>query len=483
MSLAISRLFVSECTLQRPLLLVLLLLLATIVSAQPATSQTSTVRSRVRLGEWSDKPTRRLGDLDQFTPANAQLDRFGGWASGEKQRATGSFYAKKIGERWWLIDPDGNPFLHVAMNGVTPGKPVKSDDGSPKFRFSERAKAWWAKRFGNLNGWRDQTISLLRENGFNGTGSWSADDVVRESDRPLAYTPNLGWMSKYGSKRGGTFATPGHTGYPNDCIFAFDPEFAAFCDEQAKSLAKLKDDPYLLGYFSDNEMPFPKDSLKRFLALPAKDTGRVEAEKWIEQHKIDPAKIDEAGNDAWLAHVADAYYGTVARAIKKYDPNHVYLGSRFYGSEKRCEPLFRAVGKHLDIISVNLYGQWTPASEVKRWAEWSGKPVLITEFYAKGNDSGMPNKEGAGFTVETQKDRGAFYQNFTLALLETKDCIGWHWFKYIDNDLTDTSGDLSNQDANKGIVDAEFKPWDELLAAMKQLNTQIYPLTMYLDRK
>ena len=30
-------------------------------------------------------------------------------------------------------------------------------------------------------------------------------------------------MSSYGKKRGGTFQKPGHTGYPNDCIFVFDP--------------------------------------------------------------------------------------------------------------------------------------------------------------------------------------------------------------------------------------------------------------------
>jgi hypothetical protein len=39
---------------------------------------------------------------------------------------------------------------------------------------------------------------------------------------------------------------------------------------------------------------------------------------------------------------------------------------------------------------------------------------MITEFYAKGEDSGMGNTGGAGWLVKTQKDRGTFYQNFIL---------------------------------------------------------------------
>ena len=122
-------------------------------------------------------------------------------------------------------------------------------------------------------------------------------------------------------------------------------------------------------------------------------------------------------------------------------------------------------------------------TEVKRWNEWTGKPVLITEWYAKGNDSGLPNTQGAGFTVETQNHRGAFYQNFTLALLETKGCVGWHWFKYIDNDPSDKTADLSNQDANKGIVSSDYKPYTELLSAMKQLNEVVYPLAIFFDHQ
>ena len=51
------------------------------------------------------------------------------------------------------------------------------------------------------------------------------------------------------------------------------------------------------------------------------------------------------------------------------------------------------------------------------WNRESGRPIIITEWYAKGMDSGLPNRSGAGWIVKTQADRGRFYQNFTLGLV------------------------------------------------------------------
>jgi hypothetical protein len=147
----------------------------------------------------------------------------------------------------------------------------------------------------------------------------------------------------------------------------------------------------------------------------------------------------------------------------------------------RKPEVFRAAGRHLDVIAVNYYGAWTPDQQLMAmWARESGKPFLITEWYAKGMDSGLPNNTGAGWTVPTQKDRGLFYQNFTLALLESPACVGWHWFKYRDNNPLDLSTDPSNRDSNKGIVNWQFEPYAPLLEAMKEINTNAYRLVEYL---
>ena len=107
---------------------------------------------------------------------------------------------------------------------------------------------------------------------------------------------------------------------------------------------------------------------------------------------------------------------------------------------------------------------------------------MITEFYVKGEDSGLPNTTGAGWIVPTQEDRGRFYQHFVLGLLESRNCVGWHWFKYIDNDPAQANAELSNIDSNKGIVKIDYEPYVEFLKLMKSVNREVYPLTEFFDR-
>ena len=137
----------------------------------------------------------------------------------------------------------------------------------------------------------------------------------------------------------------------------------------------------------------------------------------------------------------------------------------------------------MDVISVNHYAHWQPdVATLRKWEKWSGKPIMITEFYAKGEDSGLPNATGGGWLVRTQGDRGIFYENFVNELIKSKVCVGWHWFKYMDNDPTDLKTDPSNRDSNKGVVSWDFKRYDPLLAHMKRMNSHVYGLSGFYEK-
>jgi hypothetical protein len=110
------------------------------------------------------------------------------------------------------------------------------------------------------------------------------------------------------------------------------------------------------------------------------------------------------------------------------------------------------------------------------------KPVMVTEFYAKGEDSGFANTTGAGWLVPTQKDRALFYQNFLISMLESKVCVGWDWFKYMDNDPEDLTTDPSNRDSNKGMVKIDYEVYGELVEGMREFNREVYGLVDHLDR-
>jgi hypothetical protein len=402
------------------------------------------------------------------------LSKYGG-NTNYKEEATGFFHVKKIGDRWWGIDPLGYRYVNVALNSIS-SKGSEGTQQALKDRYGTKAK------------WMKETISLLHDHGFNCAGSWSAHEAIIEAnltaEKPLAYTVNWNFMSSYGRKRGGTYQQAGHLGYPKNAIFVFDPEFESFCDEHAKQLLQYKDDPNLFGHFSDNEMPFKFKALDNYLALAEDDHGRIAAETWMKNKGISKEQITDEHREDFMALVGEKYFAVVSNAIKKYDPNHMYIGARFYSSEKQHEKFMKVAGKYLDIVSNNYYNHWTPDSaHMAEWAKWSGRPFIVTEYYTKGEDSGMGNTSGAGWIVRTQKDRGLFYQNYNLALLESKNCVGWHYFKYQDNDPTAKGVDPSNVDANKGIVDNRYVPWTPMLDKMKEMNTQVYNLVEHFDGK
>lgn len=79
---------------------------------------------------------------------------------------------------------------------------------------------------------------------------------------------------------------------------------------------------------------------------------------------------------AFRAYVADYYFRTASEALRRYDPNHLILGSRLHGFPKYDEITVRACARYCDAISINYYGVWTPEEKYMRDLEaWSeGKP-------------------------------------------------------------------------------------------------------------
>ncbi|MFD0941538.1 agarase [Pedobacter boryungensis] len=454
------------------------------VAAQDSLDFNQKVEVRKVLNNSSDKAsftaykyfkTRSLSSLSKFKSKPIRTDKYGGRMD-KKEHATGFYYTKKIADRWWAIDPQGHLFIHNALNAVSMGS-------------SDRNKDAFTKLYGNENQWITKTQDFLIENGFNGTGAWSNTKAIQNSPlqqtKPLAYTINLDFMSAYGDKRGGTYVVPGHKGYPNNVIFVFDPAFETFCDEAAKKLVANQNDANLFGYFSDNEMPLGIKNLDGYLTLKdQQDPGYLVAKKFIDNKGVAADKITDVDRREFLSIVADKYFSIVSKAIKKYDPNHMYLGCRFHGQQGFIAELWKSAGKYLDAISMNYYNAWTPDQALMaNWTAWSGKPFIITEWYVKGDDSELGNTAGAGWVVKTQSDRGLFYQNFTLGLIESKNCIGWHWFKYMDNDPLQKGAEPSNTNANKGVIDNNYQVYQPLLEKMKALNFQMYQLADFFDQK
>lgn len=436
----------------------------------PKTGEPLMVEARKKPTQpWVAKETYTLDQLAGYEQkADPEYSRYGGIASSQFE-ATGFFYTKKYNGRWWLVDPEGHLCIHKAVCCTGPG-------GSDNFRRNLEEK------YGTEEAWAESTMDWYKELGFNGTAAWSNDELLKGTKNRPVYVRIWGFMSSYAKQRGTAKMGAGNHKYEGDVMPVFDPGFAAFADEYAGKLAETRDDPYLLGHFSDNELPLRPNALDLCLKLDEGDPGRQAAVEWLKARNVAPDAITAADRDAFYGYYLDRYYSTVSAAIRKHDPNHLYLGSRLIGVSGN-ETAMRTYGKYADILSMNWYGAWMLEKKlIDNWATWTDKPFIISEWYAKGSDvPGLTNESGAGWLVHTQKERGYYYQNMALNLLSKKNAVGWHWFRYDDNDPENLNTDPSNRNSNKGIVNVKYEPYAELTDAMKAINRQVYRLIEFFD--
>lgn len=422
------------------------------------------------------------------------FDRYGGSTSMTLE-ATGAFRTAEIGGRWWLVDPDGHPFFSQGINNVT-------FEGTPdKFGATPYHDAALAK-YGTAESWATAQVQRMQEWGYNTLGGWSQAD--RFAGRAV-YTVLLNQTSQSSS-----------TGDMEDL---FEPSWEAKARTSAASAAAAhRDDPFLLGYWSDNELHFgpdwrPLHLFDSYLSRPATSAGKqhllallharyptfaafaadftTTATSWADLDA--PATVtawtSSGGEDtraAWVGEVAERYFSVTAASVHDADPTHLFLGPRFI-SQTTGRPVLEAAARHVDVASFNLYEirpeliaplknadptYLSVQDALAAQAAILDKPIMITEWSYRAADSGLPNTWPPLFpTLDTQAERAAAYESFVTSLLATKWVVGQHWFEHADEP---PAGRFDGEDSNFGLVNAADEPYAELTAVSKTMHDCAY---------
>ncbi len=421
---------------------------------------------------------------------------------GEK---TGFFHVERQGEIWWLIDPDGRGFLDIGIDHLNWNLHACEPLGySPYHRFVQQ-------KYGREEKWADAVAERMRRWGFNTLAAGHAE--------LLRYRgfPHIEW---YGA---GSFVDQEDivprtwwTGFPN----VFSPAWPAFCDRQAREICpSKKDDPWLIGYFLDNELEWfgsIDNELGGFsecgLALAA---WRKPADHTAKQALVEVAQtcFRRVGqfNDAWQTRyrsfaefaasanpvppasaeakrmareyvrlVADRYFKAATDAIRKWDPNHMILGTRF---AEIAPDVWDICGKYCDIVSLNTYPNADPDRGVpstlleyfRRIYEQAGKPLMVTEWDFPALDSRIPHKEAVGIRLITQKQRARCARCFQRYMFSLPWLVGSHWYSWTDEPVLGMFNTML-EDGNSGLVNEKDEPWPELIEGLTEVNSRVYEI-------
>jgi len=388
-------------------------------------------------------------------------------------------------QKWWFVH-HGKRLLSKGVNVVEEAEPSPRDAANcynVKPKFEDKPEEWAHHTRDRLHSWK-----------FNTAAAWCDEILYQE---PIYHTRVI-WFGGYGG--------------PHDqrLIDVFSPTYQATFDAMAQDQVRPhKNNPWLIGYFINNELPWYGDAawptspnvsiLTRYMELPSNAPGKRAVVDFLKQfyhdkwddfttewqtHSRDfPSLIFETHLQPrltramipafeWAGEIADRYFKMCSDAIRAYDPYHLILGSRF--SMEAPAAVLKACARHSDVISVNQYSQsgHIDSDRLRRIYAITQRPMLITEFSwrAQENRSHLKNTTGAEVTVETQIERAHACDTYLGELLQEPYIVGYHWFQYHDEPPAGRYFD--GEDSNFGLVDIYDEPYEELVHAFIEGNRQ-----------
>jgi len=409
--------------------------------------------------------------------------------------ATGFFRVEERDGVWWLFDPKGFAFYDIGTDHARYQGHWCQKLGYAPYGRNVKAK------YGSEDAWAASTIKRLKEWGFNTLAAGHSKSLRH---RGLVHTEFISFGSRFSAYS--DIAPKVHwTGFPN----VFHPRWEAYCDVYAERFcARQKDDPWLLGYFLDNELEwYGKDhteyglvhevfkkpaehSAKKALVefLRKRYSGIAELNKaWdtdyegfgalAESTKVPPFDYGAGEDDRrdFLRLIAERYFAVTTRAIRRHDPNHLIIGCRFAG--RAPEVVWPVAGKYLDVVSCNYYGRVDlesgTATETKErlitYYYLCGRPMMLTEWSHPALDSGLPCKHGAGQRFDTQSQRARAYEIYQRMLTSLPFMVGSHFFMWVD-EPAEGIADTFPEDTNYGLVNEKDEPYEELTRTAARVN-------------
>jgi hypothetical protein len=414
----------------------------------------------------------------------------------EQPMAAGT-YVRLVEEngRYWFSH-EGERFLALGVNCVLPADGAREEGKKKCYNV-------WPAYNGNEEQWAAAAAQRLQQWNFNTIAAWSREYLYENV--PMYHTRVI-WFGHWGSAR------------DMRLIDVFSDDYARSIEETAvNDVAPHAANPFLIGYFINNELPWyglrgwPTDPnvslLSRYMQLPPLAPGKQRLVAFLQSYyhenfdalqkdwKVEAASFDALDNVrrliprapsakasafAWTGIVADRYFLLCTEAIRRHDPNHLVLGSRFAGNAP--VPVIKACGKYCDVVSINHYrktGEFN-ANLLGTIAALTERPIMITEYSwrAMQNASGCPNSLGADVTVATQADRAQNYEQYAAAALRQPYIVGLDWFQYFDQP---PGGRFDGEDSNYGLVDIHDQPYTQLVSSMTAMNRRAEKLHAQSD--
>ncbi len=426
----------------------------------------------------------------------------------KRLQGSGFFRAQQVDGVWWLIDPEGHLFFALGTDHASYYVHWCEKLGYAPYHQNMRRK------HGSEEAWARETLQRLKSWNFN---TLAANHSALMRHQGLPYIEQILGMGQGFASIDDLVKQVHWTGFPN----VFSPRWKQWCEWVAyQRCAPRRDDPWLIGYFLDNELEWFGKEYRRWglaseaLKRPPGHEARVAlADLLKERYRGDVDRFNRAWNArirdfddiasaeqpptieteqaqqdgiAFVRRCAELYFRTCAEAIRKVDPNHLILGCRFAGE---APPILDIAGKYCDVVSINTYPRIDlRAGRVLDWEErlreyhqQSKRPLMLTEWSFPALDATdsegrpLPSRHGAGMRVDNQQQRAECFRIFQSALFRLPFMVGSNYFMWVDEPALGISSTFP-EDSNYGLVNERGEPYPELTRMATDLQAKVYAM-------
>jgi hypothetical protein len=337
----------------------------------------------------------------------------------ESQQKTEFYSISQDGQQFKLEDPKGDPFLTIGLNHL---------DAS-NLRYSYNLRIWKEKYHSDSDYWiRNGVVKDLESWGFNTIG-WTQEcvggklyDIPQQgkdfnlvhSDAWCEHAYRIANMPYVLQLRTASIENwNGHPVFPD----VFSEEFEEYVDWLIRNIcAQHEENSNLIGYFYVDIISWKR----HFTGLDFPQLVGLEGTKREDR----------------LFEIAQKYYETIYRAIRKYDANHLILGDRYDGNQGIPEVVLYAMKPYVDVFSVQYFpectetGIETMTNDLSAWQKITGKPVILADI---GNSCPTLWNAKHSYPLNSQAERAEWYVKSIGPLLKEPWFLGWHWCSYIEN--------------------------------------------------
>ncbi|WP_168122525.1 carbohydrate binding domain-containing protein [Paenibacillus sp. HB172176] len=449
--------------------------------------------------------------LDGLT-APTHRDSYGGLLGSKDTygfEATGYFHMDKLGDKSVMVDPLGNLYFNLAVNGtgyvdetmtVVNGReevydwlPEKTGefatayDGNGNFSFYVANLIRKTGQPFSQAQYSEESVDLVRSLGFTGLGAWSNAEGL----------PSVAWLPMPNLKIG-----------DSGLFDIFHPDMESQMDERFQALSANQGNSELIGYMFANEMPY--DKLKSAVPAAGANVGsKLRLVEMLQEKYGDIADFNTAwaldyssfdalksssfsvktelamqDMDAFTQLYLDELYKKIAFYTRKYDPDHLVMGDRWLANvmndSKLSEELAEAAGKYMDVLTYNYYTYDLNLDRLQHLYDIAGEtPFIMTEFHYGDPTTGLTF---AARMAEDEHEKGLMYRNYVEKAAASGIIVGANWFSFLDQAPTGRWFQGLNGEAGAiGLLNVAGRPYQDFLASISESNGKIYDLILGND--